>query len=168
MSLVKIGLISTGFVLFGICQSPTPNAGSGASRWEIPEELRASLASRLSLFTSAQADGHWDIVEAMLGKYWVAHQNYPAENIFLTPVRRKCVLSRMRKSPILSFEVKKVLHSTEIYSTPVSRRWWYLSGAGVVKTESGQRPQTISVSAYRDGGEWYFTPFDYQGKCIAG
>ena len=142
-------------------QSKVSLEASAGDRSGPPAELRPSLESRLSLFISAQAEGDWDTVASMLGKYWGAHHNSRAENTLLTPAQKSCVTSQLKKFPILSFAVKKYSFSTEILSMPVSRRWWLLDGDVVIGSDSGERHRNILLGAYRDGGEWYFTPPSY-------
>jgi hypothetical protein len=168
---IIFAFISTSFVPLGVGQGSTPEPrtqyGSDRVSFEIsacwssqcpPDTLIPSLQSRLSLFVAAQAEGHWDTVASMLGRYSGAHYSSPAENVLLTPVRRACKISQMQKLPMLTLVVHGFAYSTEILSMPVSRRFWYVMGAGIVKTESGPVVRDLRMTAYRDGGLSRFPP----------
>src|ERR1700733_571121 len=101
----------------------------------IPEGLRQSLDARLSLFIAGQAEGQWDMVASMLGRYW----RDDLRRLVLTSQRRACLISQMQNFPVLSFDVTMYTFSTAIYGEPAGRRWWFLTGDTVVKTESGEQ-----------------------------
>ena len=171
--LVVFILISMSLVSFGVAQvsSPDSRAAGGPSRVSFetpvrdrnspPAALRPSLESRLSLFLNAQAAGQWDTVSSMLGKYWGAHHSSPDENLVLSAAQKTCVISQLQKFPMLSLAVKGYGFSTEILSMPLSRRWWIVEGEGVIGSDSGEWHQQVRFEAYRDSGEWYFTPPRY-------
>jgi hypothetical protein len=120
----------------------------------IPPELRSAMQERLSLFAQAQAEGRWDLVASMLGRYRRGGTgNHP-----YTQAHKECLISQMQSFPMTSFSVTRYEESTEVLSMPVGRRWWYLVGEAVFKTKSGEQKQEAAVVAYRDKGEWYFTP----------
>jgi hypothetical protein len=57
-----------------------------------------------------------------------------------------------------TFTVQEYPYSTEILSTPAGKRWWALVGEGTFRNASGIVKRPSSVTAYRDRGDWYFTP----------
>jgi hypothetical protein len=128
----------------------------GQSKGSIPEDLRPSLKSRLALFTQAQAEGRWDLVASMLGRYRNGSRSNP-----YTEAHKECLISQMQAFPMTSLTVKDYRFSTEILSAPLSRRWWYLVGDAVFKTQSGEQKQSAEIVAYRDNGDWFFTPPNY-------
>jgi hypothetical protein len=64
----------------------------------------------------------------------------------------------MKTMPMSSFELKNEMFSTEILGTPPSRRWWFVGGDAVLKIDGAERKGQISFIAYRESGQWYFTP----------
>src|SRR4029453_3569380 len=44
-------------------------------------------------------------------------------------------------------------------TTPAESRWWYLSGPATLKNV-GSEARSVTVLAYRDEGDWFFTPQD--------
>ena len=152
MKQVLISLVP--FLLCSIAVAQTRSVGGS-----LPTDLRPSLQDRLSLFTQAQADGRWDEVELLLGKY----RRGGTGNHLYTATHKQCLISQMQSHPLIAFtfSFEKVLHSTEILSMPASSRWWYLAGEGKFRTQSGETKQETQVVAYRDNGQWYFTPPNY-------
>lgn len=126
----------------------------------IPEELKASLDSRLQEFTRAQAEERWDEVAALLGRY-----RRTGGQEFYTHEHKQCLITQMRSAPMVAFTVEEVTFSSELYSLPPEReKWWYLHGQARFKTESGEASEQSSVVAYRDKQEWYFTPPSYDDR----
>jgi hypothetical protein len=64
----------------------------------------------------------------------------------------------MQTFPMTSFIMKDSSFSTEILSMPMSKRYWFIGGDAVFKTESGEKKTQIAFTAYRNQGQWYFTP----------
>ena len=128
----------------------------------LPTNLRSSLQERLSLFTQAQAEGHWDEVARLLGRY---RRGGVGAHLY-TPTHKQCLISQMQTSPLVgfSFSFEKVMFSTEILSMPAASRWWYLAGEGTFQRQSGEIKQETQLVAYRDNGRWYFTPPNYDGR----
>jgi hypothetical protein len=119
----------------------------------LPDELRPSLDDRLSTFVQAQDHGKWDLVASMLGRY---RRGGSGDHLY-TSEHKECLVSQMKAFPMISFTATGVHFSTEILSMPAARRWWYLPGEAVFGGKvPGKQPST--VVAYRDKGEWYFTP----------
>ena len=124
--------------------------------WEFPPTLRPTLDARLRLFTRAQAEGRWDEVGQLLGRY----RRTQGGKLAYTPIHKACFISQMKSSPMTAFEftVQESPFSSEILSTPLSSKWWTLTGEGVF----GPGPEILKrrtwVVAYRDHGDWYFTP----------
>lgn len=131
-------------------------AASAQTKASIPDELRTSLQSRLTLFTQAQADDRWDLVASMLGRYRGGSGHDP-----YTQAHKDCLISQMQSFPMVSFTVTDYRFSTEILGAPADRRWWYLVGDAVYRMKSGDQQQHSEMVAYRDKGEWYFTPPNY-------
>ena len=128
-------------------------------RGELPTNLRPSLQERLSAFTQAQSDGNWDEVAHLLGRY---RRGGTGDHLFTT-THKQCLISQMQELPLVafSFSFDGVMYSTEILSMPAGSRWWYLRGEGTFRRESGESKQQAQIVAYRDKGQWYFTPPNY-------
>jgi len=124
--------------------------------WKFPSELRSALESRVRSFTRAQAQGRWNDVANLLGKYRRGFSDYMP----YTATHKACLISQMQTSPMIdfTFTVQEVPFSSEIYFTPPSRKWWTLVGEGVFREASRPVKRQISLTAYRDRGNWYFTP----------
>jgi hypothetical protein len=120
---------------------------------QIPEGLRSSLEARLKLFTQAQAEGRWDTVSSLLGRY--------RRNIGLyTQAHKECLISQMQSAPMISFVVPDKQFSP--YATmPPRQNWWDLEGETITRTKSGDHKGHTMMDAYRDGDEWYFSPPNY-------
>jgi hypothetical protein len=89
----------------------------------------------------------------MLGRY---RRGGTGDHLY-TAEHKACLVSQMQTLPMIWFTTTGVQFSGEILSMPAARRWWYLSGEAVFGGKSpGKQPS--SVVAYRDTGEWYFTP----------
>jgi hypothetical protein len=74
---------------------------------------------------------------------------------------KECLLEQMKAMPMLSFVTERTIFSTATLSIPAANRWWGLVGAAEYKTPSGIVKSTAQITAYRDRGEWYFTPPNY-------
>ena len=122
----------------------------------LPVDLKPSLDARLAQFTKAQADGRWDDVAAMLGRYrmgGVGHHPLPRE-------AKTCLISQMKEIPMVSFVIKDYTFSTAIFGVPLDRRSWDLDGEAVFRTATGEQKSRATLNAYRDQGTWYFSPPD--------
>jgi hypothetical protein len=131
----------------------SPFAAQTTSRAAIPESLKPSLNARLNAFTEAQAQGDWQKVSDMLGPRRFRE--------VYTKAHKECLISQMQAFPMTSFTVKDYWVSTEIFSTPFERRWWYVNGEATFRNSEGEQNQSISLIAYRYQAEWYFTPPSY-------
>src|SRR5262245_40596121 len=120
----------------------------------IPSELQPSLDEGLRRFIEAQANGQWDEVARLLGRF----RGNSRRGFLYTPAHKECLLSQMRAAPMISFVKERVMFSTAILSEPTERRWWILEGMAEFKTASGSAKSRILMTAYRDQNEWYFTP----------
>jgi hypothetical protein len=125
----------------------------------IPPDLRASLQQRLDAFTHAEEAGQWDKVATMLGRY----RRGGSGDLLFTPEHKQCFVSQLKTMPMtaFTFAFKEVAASTEIISKPIGERWWYLNGEGVFRASDGELKNRTTVVAYRDNGQWYFTPQNY-------
>ena len=141
-------------VLVAILVCGVSHAAGQMSGAKIPEALKPSLLARLAQYTQAQAEGRWDTVASLLGP----HRGAGHSAVPYTPAHRACLIEQMKPFPMVSFEFKNEMFSTEILGTPSSRRWWYIRGDAVFKVNgAGQKTQT-SFIAYRENRRWYFTP----------
>jgi hypothetical protein len=123
----------------------------------LPDELKPSLNARLSQFIQAQADGEWDVVASMLGRYrggWVGHHPFTQES-------KACLVSQMKAFPMIAFDMKDYRFSSEILRLPLDKRAWNLIGEAVFKSGAEEQKTKSGLTAYRDNGEWFFTPPDY-------
>lgn len=125
---------------------------NGQIQSQIPEAQRPSLEARLKLFSQAQAEGRWDIVASMLGRYRKHTGAY-------THAHKECLISQMQTLPIISFQTNDLQFTKA--SMPPRQRWWSLEGEGVMRTKSGDQKRPIAMDAYLDKGEWYFSPPNY-------
>ena len=123
--------------------------------WQFPEELRPQLQSRLDRFLKAQAEGNWEEVAQMLGKYRRANQY-----LEYTPEHKACFLAQMKTMPMVAFDftVQESPFSSEIFSTPPGRRWWILKGEAAFRKGVDTIKHRTSLIAYRDEDNWFFTP----------
>ncbi|MBX7224365.1 MAG: hypothetical protein K1Y36_30905 [Blastocatellia bacterium] len=144
-----VSLYQTPTVVSQIQNHRLPNNGIPG----IPPQHRHSLNSSLQRFIEAQAAEEWDEVALWLGRF-----RSKSGGLCYTPEQKECLLSQMRSSPIISFTVEKTTASTEILSVPDGKRWWWLTGMAEMKTSSGTTTSRIQITAYQDGGQWYFTP----------
>jgi len=152
---MKIWTICAQFVFVASVAVPSWVVGQVNKPWEFPEALRPELDSRLQAFTEAQANGDWGTVEQLLGKYRRGG-NY----LLFTPSHRACLIAEMKNYPMVSFKytVWDKSYSSEILSTPPERRWWSLVGEATFHQANKEVKKQIYLIAYRDQGNWYFTP----------
>lgn len=143
------------FLLFLFPFFLSPTVCQNTNAWKFPEELLPSLTTRLHSFTQAQATGDWDQVSLLLGKY-----RRDGSYMLYTPSHKNCLISQMQQMPMIDFayEVNDKSFSSEILSTPPERRWWALVGTGTFLKESKTIKAKTFLVAYRDQGEWFFTP----------
>jgi hypothetical protein len=129
--------------------------GQDEKPWQFPEALRPQLDSRLRAFVDAQAAGDWDQVSGLLGKYRRGG-NY----LLYTAAHRACLIDEMKQFPMIKFQytVWDKSFSSEILETPPERRWWTLVGEATIRQNNGEVKKQIALVAYRDDGDWYFTP----------
>jgi hypothetical protein len=132
---------------------------SSSSEYGIPVALQSSLDERLAMFIAAQVKQQWEDVAALLGRYRKGGSGF-----LYTPEHKKCLLQQIQSSPMLSFAVESTAYSSELYTTPPDRHWWFLTGLGEFKKSSGIVRRPATVVAYRDQGEWYFTPPNYDDE----
>lgn len=59
------------------------------------------------------------------------------------------------------YEVYDRSFSSEILSTPPERKWWTLVGTGTFVKDSKIVTEKTYLIAYRDQGDWFFTPPPY-------
>jgi len=138
-------------VLLSFTLLPTPSKAQIES--QIPEALRPALEARLKLFTQAQAEGRWDIVSSLLGKYRTGIGLY-------TQAHKDCLISQMQSEAIISFVVPDHQFSSNA-TMPPRQRWWFLEGEAVFRTKTGDHKRQVLMDAYLDKGEWYFSPPNY-------
>jgi hypothetical protein len=148
-SLSRVGVGITFFLL----QSMLPRIVSAQTASSIPAGLKPSLDARLASFVGAQKDGNWDLVASMLGRY---RRGLAGDPLYTAEIKA-CVVRQMQAAPMTSFRIIGVTLSTKILPVHASTRWWYLSGRAVFAGKT-QESSLSDVVAYRDNGEWYFTP----------
>ena len=122
----------------------------------IPFHLQPSLDQGIRRFTEAQATGRWDDVAKMLGRF-----RGGSRGPLYSQAHKECLLSQMKAMPMISFVTERTIFSTEILSAPAGKRWWLLMGVAELKTPSGTTKSQTQITSYRDRGEWYFTPTNY-------
>jgi hypothetical protein len=149
------------FPLFLLLLLPSPAICQYPDAWRFPEALRPSLDARLRSFTQAQASGDWDKVSLLLGQYRRGGSYMP-----YAPSHKACLVSQMQQMPMIDFvyEVYDKSFSSEILSTPPERRWWTLVGTGTFVKDSKTVTAKTFLVAYRDQGEWFFTPPPYDNS----
>jgi hypothetical protein len=139
---------------FWVLSTP-PAHGQSDEAWKFPETLRSALDARLRSFTEAQAEGDWSKVSLLLGRYRRGG-NY----MLYTPSHRACLINAMKQFPMIDFnyKVSDSPFSSEILSTPPERKWWMLVGEATFRQDSKESTKHMYLTAYRDRGNWYFTP----------
>ena len=124
----------------------------------LPDDLRSTLEARLTTFLTAQAQGHWDDVEELLGsKHVVYKSSY-----------RQCLISRMQELRMVSFDLSApdlytCTTNLEVPAGTVDRVTaeqlsWYVRGTASFQTSSETWLEERQIRAYRDHGQWYFIP----------
>lgn len=144
--------LAAGLIFFMLM--PASN-GQESKAWQFPQELRPQLQTRLERFLKAQAEGNWEEVAQMLGKFRRANQY-----LEYSPEHKACFISQMKTMPMVSFDftVQETPFSSEIFSTPPGRRWWTLIGEASFRKGADTIKRRSSLVAYRDQNDWYFTP----------
>ena len=123
----------------------------------LPADLKPSLDARLTLFIQAQADGNWNNVGSMLGRYRMGGVGHHA----ITPESKACLVMQMKEIPMVAFKVRNYIFSTEILSLPLDKRSWNVVGEAVFRSTTGEQATQSHIIAYRDKGEWFFSPPNY-------
>ena len=154
-----LSLIASLFAVCLVTDIPGDDSYSSKSEFGIPTSLQPALDQRLAMFTAAQANQQWEDVSALLGRY------RKGGNGFLYTVEHKnCFLQQIQSAPMVSFAAESIAYSSELHSTPPDQRWWYMRGVAEFKKSSGVVREITTVVAYRDQGEWYFTPPNYDDE----
>jgi hypothetical protein len=150
---------SRAILALAVLATLVPLTAIGQRTGELRHALRASLEARLFSFTQAQATGQWDQVNALLGRY---RRGGTGDHLY-TPAHKQCLISQMQSVPLIAFDFtyEHVNYSTEILSKPPAQRWWYLAGLGTFRTDSREVKEQTKLVAYRDRGQWFFTPPNY-------
>src|SRR5258707_5552227 len=128
-----------------------PTALARTKTGKLPDDLKPSLEARLAQFIQAQADGSWNSVGSMLGRYRMGGVGHHP----LSPESKACLLTQMKEIPMIAFKMKDYTFSSEILSLPLDRRSWNLVGEAVFRSATGERTIESQVTAYRDKGEWF-------------
>jgi hypothetical protein len=124
----------------------------------LPDDLRTTLEARLTSFLTAEAQGHWDDVEELLGNRGeVSKSSY-----------RGCLISRMQELRMVSFDLStpalytctttRDLPSETVDRVMAEQLRWSVRGTGTFQTSSETWLQETQVNAYRYQGQWYFIP----------
>lgn len=122
---------------------------------KLPDDLRSSLEARLTIFLTAQAQGHWDDVEELFGSRYKSSY-------------RRCLVSRMQELRMVSFDlsdpdlytctVKMELPAGTVDRVTAEQLSWYVRGTARFQTSSETWVEETQIRAYRDHGQWYFIP----------
>jgi hypothetical protein len=149
--LLLLGVLSVGYAAAQIVTClPEPHT--------LPDDLRSTLDVRLATFLTAQAQGHWDDVEQLLG----------SKDVVYASSYRRCLVSRMQELRMVSFDLSTpdLYTCTTKMDLPVGtvgritadQLSWYVRGTGRFQTSSEAWLEETQVRAYRNQGQWYFVP----------
>lgn len=166
------GLLSLGVLCVASCAAAQVSGGCLLVPRKLPDELQSSLQKRFSMFVAAQAQEHWDDVAELLGRcrFGCNHGNLHT----YTDSYKQCLVSRMQEVRMLDFDLSvqdpSICVTTEKEMEPIGgivnrfpeRSSWYLRGTGRFQTSSEDWWEQTKVIAYRDQGQWYFTPPQWQ------
>src|SRR4029077_1897582 len=72
-----------------------PTALAQTKTGKLPDDLKPSLEARLAQFIQAQADGSWNSVGSMLGRYRMGGIGHHP----LSPESKACLLMQMKEIP---------------------------------------------------------------------
>jgi hypothetical protein len=124
----------------------------------LPDDLRSTLEVRLATFLTAQAQGHWDDVEELLG----------SKDVVQKTSYRRCLVSRMQELRMVSFDLstpglytcttKMDLPSETVDRVTAEQLSWYVRGTARFQTSLETWVEETQIKAYRDQGQWYFIP----------
>ena len=130
--------------------------------WQFPTDQKPAVDARLHSFLNAQSEDRWDDVSDLLGEY---RRSLFGGYLKFTQSHKSCLVSEMRKFPMISFDytIKESPFSSEILTTPADRRWWTLVGEGTFRVGTKTIKQTTWLTAYRDRGDWFFSPSTADG-----
>jgi hypothetical protein len=125
---------------------------------KLPDDLRSTLEARFAAFLTAQAQGHWDDVEELLGSGDIVHDG----------AYGRCLLSRMRELRMVTFDLSTPglytctttmdLPSETVDRFTAEQLSWYVRGNGTFQTSSETWVEETQVRAYRYQGQWFFIP----------
>ena len=125
---------------------------------KLPDDLRSTLEARFATFLTAQAQGHWDDVEELLGSKDVVYESS----------YRRCLISRMQELRMVSFDLstpdlytcttKIDLPAGTVDRVTAEQLSWYVRGIGGFQTSSEAWLEETQVRAYRNQSQWYFIP----------
>ena len=119
----------------------------------LPDDLGSTLETRLTLFLTAQAQGHWDDVEELLGSVDVVNKS----------AHRGCLVSRMQELRMVSFDLsapylytctsKMELPAGTVDRVTAEQVPWYVRGTARFQTSSETWLEETQMRAYRDQGD---------------
>lgn len=142
-----------------------PLASRAQSRPEqlrsVPSEIRTRLAQRLDDFSDAQRTGSWSTVSDLLGEHFYG---LGWERTKYSPEQKEWMLTILKQAPMLGFIAHSAGYSSAILTFPLGLKYWIIQGAARYSTESDAKELPMMLIAYRDKGEWYFSPF-YRNDC---
>lgn len=136
---------------------------------KLPDDLQSSFEERLSQFLTAQAEGRWEEVGAMLGRcQWgcIAGWAYKPYTVSY----KRCMVERMQEVRMVDFDfsvqdfsVTTTFEGIEPVGGLVDRSTaeqspWHVKGTGRFQTSSESWMEPTELIAYRDQGQWYFIP----------
>jgi hypothetical protein len=158
-TIMKSFLCATFLLFWAINSTFAQTKSEAVVQWRgaiIPAALREPLKNRLDEFVSAVRKGQWNKVNELLGdfrgrsgglKYSVKH--------------KQCLIDSIKASPLISFKYNKTSQLMGTRNEPLGKQWWNIEGTGEFKTESGIVSKEITISAYRNKSNWFFTPGFY-------
>lgn len=152
-------LVAAVGVLSGAAGAPGDSRYAADTPYGIPASLHRSLDERLAMFITAQAEGRWEEVAALLGRFRKGGRGFE-----YTPDHKECLLEQMQSGPMVWFEPRSIAYSSELMSIPPETWWWHLQGDAEFRKAAGIERVSTTVFAYRDQGQWYFTPPDYDDE----
>ena len=138
----------------------TPVAGSQQRGSEqnalvnVPEQLRPRLIERLNLLVEYERTQQWDRMYDLLGEQFkISVEGGMSRERWLRD-RSRSRLSRFTpKSAILLFGTEET-------------GYWIILGCGEYSRRGPNERLESSVEAYRENGDWYFSPIGVQFPCI--
>jgi len=155
----EILLASCVLLLVSFSAAAQQNQPSSARLLGIPISLHSSLIEGIQQFVEAQRQGDWSQLAVLLGPF--RNTSYGKR---YTNKHKQCLIEQMKSAPMLSFVPTDVSFSSEILGRPLSRRWWNIGGIAEFTEDGLIVRRGTTITAYRFGGRWFFSPPNYDDK----